>query len=312
MSPNYYNVLEIEELSSIDEVKKAYKKLAKKYHPDVSEDKSGWYFLKIKEAYDVLSDENKKEIYDRKIKRTKKSFNYKDLESLFKKKKEEINVEDELVLSFEESIKGCVKNFNSIHKVKCKECDGEGIVDKDGFCLFCGGTGKESKSNSFFNQNCFNCKGTGKTQGKTCISCNGRKFLILNEKEVIVNVHGGVVEGEKILVKNGGFFGGNLILNIKIKEHDLFVRDGFNVISVCNLNYSSFLLGTKVKVETVYGSKEIKINPKSNTNQEIIIKDCGVNGISKKGDHIVVLNLVYPDKVTDRHIELLKEFDQII
>jgi molecular chaperone DnaJ len=344
---DYYSILGVPRNATQEEIKEAYKRLAKKYHPDrnpgdkTAEEK----FKEINEAYQVLSDPQKRAQYDRALEfgfnafgREWKGgfnfdfsdFNFSNLGDIFEtisdffegsttinipEKGEDIELEREITL--EDIIHGRSIEVGYTRLQPCSVCGGKGYrTGRSGVCGTCGGKGYVKASHGLFSlkQTCPTCKGTGKW-GSFCSSCiEGR---VQGYERITVKIPKGVRDGEKLRVQgkgNAGRFGGeagDLYIKIKVLPHPLFEVDGNDIIYQLPISLFDAVLGKEVEVPTLEGKISLKIPPGTDSGTKLRIKERGLpdrNG--RRGDMFVQIKITVPKNLSEeekRAFEKLKE-----
>lgn len=336
---NYYEILEVHQNSSMEEIKKAFRKKAKEYHPDRNPDnpQAEEHFKKINEAYEILSDEEKRSIYDRYGKAGLQGGGsgggfggfgdiFGDIfEGFFggggsSRRREQsdlrfsLDFAMELKLEFKEAIFGCKKDIKITYKVACRDCGGSG-ASKRGACPQCHGHGELRVRQGFmtFAQTCPSCQGSGEVLIEKCSKCGGEGYESKEEK-LEIKIPEGVDNGNQIRVsgkgnadKNGNR--GDLYLRLNVKEDDHFVRDGENLYVEVPVFFTSMVLGTKITIPSPHKELELTIPPNSRDKQQFIFDRCGVKSLrgDDYGDLIVQLQIVYPSKLTKEQKRLLEE-----
>ncbi|MFA7308946.1 MAG: molecular chaperone DnaJ [Patescibacteria group bacterium] len=335
---DYYNLLGITKSASEDEIKRAYKKLAVKYHPDVNKDPGAEAkFKEINEAYQVLSDPKKKSTYDQfgtadfngggagfggggfdfsGFSGGGESFGgFEDIFDAFfggqqKRSRGELGRDIEIIvpLSFEESVFGSEKSLSYSVLDTCQVCHGAGGEDLV-TCTTCRGSGQVTKMartilGSFQQASvCTTCHGTGHTPQKMCRTCHGQGAT-RQAKEITVTIPSGVDDGAALRVAGRGEMGpgghGDLYLRLKVEKHRQFQREGDDIISSQTIPISLAVLGGTIGVETVHGSVELKIPAGTLSHTRFILKNKGVprDNRSHKGDHIVTVIIQIPKHVS--------------
>ena len=333
MAKDYYNILGVNRNASDDEIKKAYRKLAVKLHPDKQAGKSDAEkkeaeekFKDVNEAYDVLSNPEKKQRYDQfgtvdedfggggfnpfdVFRRHMHGFGFDDDDDFFNRanrgpqKAHDIRVSVSLTL--EDIYNGLTKSIRYNINKECPECHGEGGTGVE-TCPVCHGTGQETTvrrmGNAIFQQTttCSHCHGYGKTVKNKCSHCCGTG--IINEPHVEeINIPAGVPEGG-ILVKQGAgnqghdMINGDLQIVINYNIPNNIRIDGNNVYELVNVPYYDCILGETYKVNIPkYGEKKYKIPENTQANDMINVGNYGIN----KGSYIVVVNLVFTSNSKD-------------
>jgi molecular chaperone DnaJ len=309
---DYYKILGVEQSASPSEIKKKYRTLAKKYHPDANPDNKAAEekFKAISEAYDILSDTSKKEQYDQMLKYGpgSGSFNPNDLSSIFgqfggggqasqfsdlfdlfgggggggfgghssprqRRRSRGEDIEVTTTISFEQSLKGGNLKL--------------GIPQQE-ICTHCKGTGTYG----------------GQNTGTTCSFCRGSGNIRIKKPLTVIipkgadNEHVIKVAGEGNLGKNGGP-NGNLIVKLKVKEHSDFKREGLNLHTAVSISFIEAILGTKKKVATPFESVMVTIPAGTQPGGKLKLKNMGVSTATNKGDLIVEIKVSIPKKITD-------------
>lgn len=363
---DYYEILGVSKDASADEIKKAFRKLAVKHHPD-KEGGDEEKFKEASEAYEVLRDENKRHRYDQfghagvgganggGAGASAGGFSYEDifgggpggqgvhvdlgdlgLGDLFGSffggggrgragPRPGRDVQTRMNISFEEAVFGAEKKIALTIDDTCDHCKGEGVEPGHELktCPTCNGAGQETRvMNSMFGQIqqqtvCSRCKGRGKVPEKDCTVCKGagRKST---RKEVKIKTPAGVNDGATLRLKNYGEAParpggekGDLYVEIRVKAHKHFTREGDLILSDETISMVDAALGIDIKVKTVDGEEEtIKIPAGTQSGEDFRIKDKGVPHINGKGrgDHIVRVIVETPKKLNKKQKELLEEF----
>jgi len=350
MPKDYYKILGVSRDATEEEIKIAYRKLALKYHPDrnpgdkVAEEK----FKEINEAYEVLKNPEKRAMYDRfgttnftsnsgagnfdfdfSASRIFEEFfgDSSPFEEFFggaKRKSRGINGEDlkyELEIEFEEAIFGCEKKIKIPRLEVCHFCNGTGAKDKNSIitCPYCKGSGNIRISHGFFSisKTCDHCGGTGKIIKEFCPHCKGRRRIV-KEDIVKVEIPAGVNTGNRLRLKHKGNSGlnggkpGDLYIDIVVKKHPIFKREGYDLICEIPISFSKLALGCEIEIPTLKGKEKIKIPPGTPSGRVFVLKGKGVPVINsyRKGDLIVRVNVEIPKKLTKKQKELLLEFEK--
>ncbi|EJP75733.1 MULTISPECIES: molecular chaperone DnaJ [Campylobacter] len=341
MEVDYYEILEISKNASGDEIKKAYRKLALKYHPDrnagnkEAEDK----FKLVNEAYQVLSDDKKREIYDRYGKEGLSGvsgfggfgadFDISDIFSSFfgdfagrsggRRKsadKYPVDLEIPITIEFHEAVFGCEKEIKYSHKTPCPDCHGTGSKDgKKQTCKHCGGRGQISRGNGFMSivQECPYCNGTGEVAAEKCPTC-GTSGYQEEEQSLKINIPEGVDSGMRMRIAGKGNVSprgdvGDLYVSISVKEDEYFVRHNDDVYIEVPVFFTQAVLGESITIPTLRGKTELKLPIGAKDKQQFIFENEGVKGVNSKhiGRLIVQISIQNPKKLTAEQEELLKK-----
>jgi molecular chaperone DnaJ len=318
---DYYEVLGISKTASDEEVKKAYRKLAKKYHPDVStEQNAEAKFKEVQEAYDVLSDPTKRGQYDQFGHQAANAgfgqggfggagfegFDFGDIFSAFfgggqrttrqtNRPRKGSDIQRRMSITFEESIFGKTEKIKVPIYDECHVCHGLGAESKKDIkvCSQCGGSGTViMEQQTLFGRTqtrttCPNCKGTGKEFINKCPNCNGEGVERVS-KEVEIRVPKGIETGQQIRLESFGNKGasggpnGDLYIVFEVKPSDKYIREGDDIIVNVPITFAQAALGTEIKVDTVYGAVMLKIPPGTQSESKFRLKGKGAPNVRTK------------------------------
>tara|TARA_Y100001935_G_C17307040_1_gene512986 strand:- start:744 stop:1823 length:1080 start_codon:yes stop_codon:yes gene_type:complete len=343
---DYYSVLGVDKNSSQGEIKKAYRKLAMKYHPDKNpgDKEAETKFKEVSEAYSVLSDESKRANYDNMGHSAFTSsgggtgfegFSAEDIFSNFgdifgdifsqhAPKQRGADIRYDLSVTLEEVAMGAAKDVKYERLGNCKACGGSGAEDKKMTkCSECNGRGQIKKvSRSFFGQFvstsiCPRCRGKGEIPVKECRVCAGmgRNIEMVNTK---INIPKGISNGARIRVGGYGECSengppGDLYIFIKVLPHKHFERDGKNIKIKVPITFVEASLGATIDVPTLHGKVSMKIPPNSDSGKKFRLKGKGIGSSSySTGDQIVEVKIVTPDTLNAKEKELLTKLNSLI
>ncbi len=349
---DYYEVLGVSKGASPDEIKKAYRKLAKKHHPDVnSGDKESEHkFKEANEAYEVLSDQEKKSKYDQygHAGVDPNGFagaggfgdfgGFGDIfDSFFggagfgsssqrRGPKKGRDIRTEVELTFEESAFGVEKEVKIFKMENCDSCEGTGARHgtKVETCKVCNGTG-EVKHNQrtpfgqFVNiRACDTCNGEGKIIIEPCKSCHG-KGKVRKSKKIKVNIPAGIDDGQTISLRGEGESGesggipGDLYIYVNVKPHSIFKRQGNDVVCEIPITFVDASLGAEIEVPTLDGRVKYSIHEGTQSGSVFRLKNKGITHVRGygRGDQYVKVFVEVPKNLTAKQKELLKEFAEI-
>lgn len=344
---DYYDVLGVEKSADDASIKRAYRKLAKQYHPDVStEDNAEAKFKEVQEAYEVLSDSQKRAQYDRFGHQANNGqgfgqgfggaggfdFDINDIFSSFfgggsqgqsrTRPRKGQDVQRRMSVSFEEAVFGAKKKIKVTVHEECSTCHGTGAFSKDDVktCSQCGGTGTVFvEQQSLFGRTrtqttCPKCHGKGKEVTKACNTCHGEGIVSKN-KEVEVKVPEGIDTGQQIRLEGYGHKGhnggpsGDLYILFDVKKHDIFERHGDDIVVETPITFSQAALGDSIKVPTPHGAVKLKVPPGTQSGTTFRLRQKGIPNVRTKrlGDQHVVINVVTPSKLSKQQRKLFEQ-----
>lgn len=342
---NYYSVLGVAEDARKPEIKSAYKKLARTYHPDVNKDPGAEKkFKEISNAYEVLSDDEKRSIYDRYGEDGLKggpsmggfssifdellyNFDGMGMGGSFRNGfSEGEDLAYSLRLDFREAVFGVEKDIEISRLEDCPTCEASGAKpgSKSYVCRTCNGYGQViSSMRTPFGivQQALSCPDCG-GMGESCTPCNkchgeGR---VKKSKKIIVKAPAGVDTGNKIRFECEGNSGkkggppGDLFVVFEVREDPILKRDGNNILYTCKISYIDAILGTVKKVPTVDGISDLKIPPGIQPNVTLLMEKKGVpfvNRRNKRGDQLVKVQVEIPTKLNGEERKLIEELANI-
>ncbi|CAN0858449.1 Chaperone protein dnaJ A6, chloroplastic [Linum grandiflorum] len=349
---DYYSVLGVSKNAAKSEIKSAYRKLARNYHPDVNKEPGAEEkFKEISNAYEVLSDDEKRSLYDRYGEAGVKGAgmgssdfsNPFDLfESLFDmgninmggmggraSRNAGVDGQDEyynLVLTFNEAIFGIEKEIEITRLETCGTCEGSGAKPgtKPTKCSACGGQGQVVSSVrtplGVFQQvtTCNNCGGTGETFSP-CNTCSG-DGRVRKTKRISLKVPAGVDSGSRLRVRSEGNAGkrggspGDLFVMIEVVPDPVLKRDDTNILYTCKISYVDAILGTTIKVPTVDGEVDLKIPAGTQPNTTLVMAKKGVPALNKsnmRGDQLVRVQVEIPKRLSSEERKLIEELSDL-
>jgi molecular chaperone DnaJ len=343
---DYYEVLGLSKGASGGEIKKAFKKKAMKYHPDrTGNDKvAGEKFKEAKEAYDVLSDPQKKSMYDQYgttdfggSSGPSGGFNTSGFGDVFEdifgdifggnqsrgasQRYKGADLEYELSLTLEEAAFGIEKSINIKTKDSCDSCNGSGAKSgsKPVSCSMCNGVGQVRAQQGFFTiqQTCPTCSGKGTVISNPCSKCYGSGAMDIN-KEISVSVPAGVDNGDRVRLAGKGEAGinqgppGDLFIRINLLKHSIFKRDGTNLYCEIPLSFAEAALGSEIEIPTLSNNKvSIDIPPGTQTGKYFRLKGKGVKSVrgGGVGDLMCSVQIETPVNLSEEQKNLLSQFD---
>jgi len=346
MAKDYYKILEVNKTDSPETIKKRYKKLAMKYHPDkTSDDKKKEYeekFKEINQAYSVLSDENKKKQYDMgggtSQFNQRSGFQNRDFSDIFSdifgggrfnrqsyEEEPDRDLHFRLTISFLEAAFGCEKEISIKKDTICSSCDGFGSQNGEfETCQKCKGHGRiEATQQTPWGLirrtvECDNCNGEGKIPKKKCKNCKGEG--IVNKKEKIkIKIPKGIDNNQTLRIPNAGNAGknernGDLFLTIQIKPHKIFKRQNFDIFMDLPITFAQAALGEEILIPTLTEKIKIKIPKGTESGSTLRIKDKGIPYIDDPyylGDQFVNIIIKTPKRLTRAQTKLFEELRKL-
>ncbi|MDZ4784646.1 MAG: molecular chaperone DnaJ [bacterium] len=349
-----YEVLGVAKSASKDEIKKAYRKLAVKFHPDKNpgnkeaEDK----FKEATEAYSLLSDDASRRKYDQFGHaafeqggggRGFQGGDFSGFEDIFGdvfgsdifssffgggggggrgRGQAGRDLKYNLDITFEEAAFGAEKEIAVSRNMACSGCAGSGAEpgSKAERCTNCGGAGQVRMQQGFFTiaRTCHVCSGRGEKISKPCKKCSGTGHDQVKGK-ISVKVPAGIEHGQRLKLRGEGEAGldggrsGDLYVQIAVKEHEVFEREGADVMCEVPITYPSAVLGTEISVPTLDGMVNMKIPPGTTSGKVFRLKNRGVKvlGTNSRGDQHVRVVIEVPRKISKEEEELLNKLSEI-
>jgi molecular chaperone DnaJ len=347
---NYYEILGVSRQSGEEEIKKSYRQLALKYHPDRNpgDKQAEEKFKEAAEAYEVLHDPQKKRLYDayghEGLQGTGFS-GFRGFEDIFSsfgdifqdffsfggfggqtRQRTAARPGDDLLvtlnLGFEEAVSGTQKEVQIETFAECSRCKGIGAEPgtREATCPACQGSGQVVQSQGFFriSTSCARCQGTGNVLVSPCRQCQGQG-RIRQKKLVQVKVPAGVDSGTRLRLRGEGESGyrggagGDLYVRLEVTPHPQIERDGDNLHCKISISFLQAILGDTVEIPTLDGAKSLQIAP--GTQPGAVVRFTG-EGVPKlrgygRGDLFVEVEVKIPKHLTPRQEELLKEFIEL-
>ena len=348
---DYYEVLGVGRDASEDDIKKAYRKLAKKYHPDMNpgDAEAEAKFKEASEAYAILGDSEKRNMYDKYGFSAFENgggfdFNGMDFGDIFGDLFGDFfgggrgrgpangpmkgnNIRTSVRITFMEAVFGVEREISLNLKDPCPTCGGSGAKPgtEPQMCPKCGGKGQVVfTQQSFFGtvrnvQTCPDCGGRGRIIKDKCSSCGGTGY-VSSKKTISVKIPAGIDNGQSVRLREKGEPGinggprGDLLVEVIVEQSPEFIRQDYDIFSTVNISYAVAALGGTIVINTVDGKVLYDVKPGTQTNTRIRLKDKGVPTIrndSIRGDHYVTLIVQTPAKLSKEAKELLKQFDEL-
>jgi molecular chaperone DnaJ len=343
---DYYEVMGVDRGASSDDVRKAYRQLARKFHPDVSEDPDAEArFKEINEAYEVLMDQDKRTAYDRfghaGVEGNLRGFSgFPDFDDIFESffggfgtartrtgPRPGEDLRASLTLSFEEAVFGTERELEIEQWVSCPTCDGSGSEpgSQPIRCTECGGSGqvrrvRQSLFGSFVNvSTCPRCQGSGQVVSNPCHECKGQQRL-RSKKQIKVTIPPGVDDGTRVRLAGEGNAGrdggppGHLYVFLSVKPHHFFKRKNNDIFLNLNINVAQAALGDEITVPTLNGDSKLSLPAGTQTGDTFRLKGHGVPFLRRdgRGDELVTVFVATPGNLDAEQKELLRELGKTL
>jgi molecular chaperone DnaJ len=346
---DYYDVLGVTKNASEEEIKKAFRKLAFQYHPDHNKDQGAEEkFKEIKEAYDILSDPQKRASYDRFGHagspgfggRGFEGFDFGGFGDIFDAffggatgtarragPQQGADLSYSITISFEEAAFGCEKELEIVRTEPCSVCNG--TKSEPGSqpvkCSSCNGTGEVRRTQrSVFGQfinvtPCSRCRGEGRVITTPCSHCSGQGRERATSK-IVIKIPAGVDEGTQIRLSGEGDTGikggppGNLYVKLSVRKHKLFQRHDYDILYELPINFAQAALGDEIEIPTLDGNFNLKIPAGSQTGKVFRLREKGIPHLHRpgRGDQLIRLFVVTPQSLDENQKKLFKELSKIL
>jgi molecular chaperone DnaJ len=347
---DYYELLGVARDADVAEIKKAYRKLAVRYHPDKNpgDGEAEERFKEAAEAYAVLSDPEKRARYDRygKAGMGGEAFSgfdpatFGDFADVFgdlfgfggifggargrggRRVRRGQDLRYDLEIEFEEAARGLETRIRVPRLETCSECAGKGARRPEDVktCSQCGGRGQVAFQQGFFTiaRPCGRCGGTGRTIAVPCPECRGQG-RIRAERTITVRIPAGVDDGSRLRLSGEGEAGpdggpaGDLYVVLSVRPHERFRREGEHVLSREEVTVAQAVLGTKLRVRTLDGDEEIELEPGTASGTVVRVEGKGIPrvGATGRGDHFVTVSVRIPSRLTPEQRELYEKLATI-
>ena len=349
---DFYVILGVGRDATLADLKRAYKRLARKFHPDINpgDRRAAAQFRQIAEAYETLSDPDRRRRYDttgatgKAPARDAYGFEGFDFSvtvngteaptfgdlfaDVFQRhggaRRQEpergADLHQSVTVGFEEALRGGQRHVAVTRREHCRTCRGHGVLNvAETRCLHCHGAGaiKSARGHMVFSKTCPYCGGTGQQRQTRCPHCGGQQTEVRTES-LTVNVPPGLADGARIRVPGKGHAGpnggeaGDLFISIRVEPHPLFRREGDDVHLTVPVAVHEAALGAKIEVPSLDGPARLRVPPGTQSGQKFRVRERGIAGRDgRRGDLVVEVRLVLPRLLDERSKELLREFGRI-
>ena len=342
---DYYEVLRVERTATKVEIDRAYRKLAIKFHPDSNRDdpEATAKFKECSEAYEVLSDAEKRQMYDQYghdgVNGTHQFNDFEDIADAFgsmfgdlfggggrrggRRVRRGADLRCNVTLTLEEAARGVEKDVAFRRRVACEMCGGDGAApgSEPVTCNTCGGRGQVIQQAGILRMQtaCPDCGGAGKVIGTPCGDCRGTGMQ--NERaELTVTIPPGVDDGMRVRVAgegeaspDGSGPAGDVYVFVSVREHDLFQRQGNHLVLRLPVSYTQAALGATIEVPTLDGGHDLVVKPGTQNGEVFTVQGRGVPDArgGRPGDLLIQVFVEVPKKVSGRQEELLRELAEL-
>ena len=343
---DYYEILGVSKNASKDDIKKAYRRLAMKHHPDRNTDDSDAErkFKEAKAAYEILSDSDKRTAYDQfghdgvRAGPAGGGFSAEGFGDIFgdvfgdifgggRRSRSQVfrgaDLGYELRLDLEQAVSGDSVTIEVPTRVSCDECDGSGAEkgSEPVSCATCGGAGQVRMQQGFFSiqQTCPACKGAGTVITNPCHNCHGRG-RVAKTKKLSVRVPEGVEDGDRIRLSGEGEAGrnggppGDLYVEIRVNSHKIFHRDGADISCEVPISFATAALGGEVELPTLDGHVSLKIPAGTQSGKKFRLRGKGVSTVRdrRQGDLFARVAVETPINLTAEQETVLRSFNESV
>ena len=348
---DFYIILGVERAANVSDIKRAYKRLARRFHPDINpgDRMAEAQFRQIAEAYETLSDPDRRRQYDTRghasaVEPPAYGFEGFDFSAsvsgasaptfgdLFADVIRQRDGRGEgsvrgadlhqvIEVSFEDAMRGGQRPLTVMRQERCRTCQGLGRLHvAESRCTSCHGSGvvKSARGHMVFSRPCAQCGGAGRERATVCQACDGQQ-VEMRAEPLTIDLPGGLADGTRIRVPAKGHVGrdggenGDLYITVHVPPHPVFRREGDDLHVVVPVAVHEAGLGARIDVPTLEGPTRLRVPPGTQSGQRFRMRERGVlsNRQGRRGDLIIEVRLVLPKLLDERSKELLREFGKI-
>jgi molecular chaperone DnaJ len=348
---DFYILLGLERGASLNEIKRAYRRLARRFHPDINpgDRMAAAQFRQISEAYETLSDPDRRRRYDVHGPATAagdaQTFGFEGFDfsvsvdgaaaptfgdlfaEVFQQRAADRHAErgadlhETMDVTFDESLAGGPRSVSITRLEHCRTCKGSGrLAVAEMRCTHCHGTGvmKSARGHMVFSKACSHCGGQGRHGQVACPSCGGRQ-LEMRAETLVVNVPAGLADGARVRVPSKGHAGrdgaesGDLYIILNVRAHPVFRREGDDLYMTLPVAVHEAALGAKVDVMAPDGPARLRVPPGTQTGQRLRLRGRGIASPrdGRRGDLVAEVRITLPRILDERSKELLREFGRL-
>jgi molecular chaperone DnaJ len=318
-----YQVLGLDKTATDEQIKKAYRRLAKTYHPDVNKEPGAEdLFKQIQSAYETIGDPQKRQNFDRfgsiggQVNSSHFSDAFADIFNNFGfnfGNGVQMTEVGALVISLEECISGCKKRFELNSTSKCPSCHGCGAAERT-ICQHCGGKGTRNVRQGPFSiqTHCSQCRGAGSFKVRDCGNCFGTGHVAGPTEGIELDIPAGSLTGTRLIIKRTNRE--ELFVTVMVQPHPVFRISEYDLVIEREITYPQLVLGSIIEVPTVFGIAKVTVAPGTNARANLRLRGEGIphpRNPSRRGDLIIGLNLVVPQNITEEQRQLYEKLNTL-
>lgn len=345
---DFYVVLGLAPGATLADVKRAYRRLARRYHPDINpgDETAATIFRRVAEAYEILSDPNRRRLYDtgERARTESPSIEFEGFDFTTAAEGREAGTFSELFaevfqpsqtpeaprpgaelhadlpMSFQQAMRGGECAVTVTRQERCGDCEGSGMRRRaEARCARCQGTGtvRWARGHMVFSKNCVSCGGTGRLRQQPCASC-GALGVHPRSETIAVTVPPGTTDGQLIRVPRKGHAGvggagyGDLFVRVRVAPHQAFRRDGLDLHLTVPIGVHEAALGARIDVPAPTGTARLRVPAGTQSGQRFRMRGRGIPSVSgESGDLVVEVRLVLPPSLDERSKSLMEEFGRL-